>query len=253
MESKTIFTNDDNVEILLPQHHFSTIFAKRDNHEVLFRRINTYLIKNGLIKNNIIDLGCWIGDNSVPWAKNIDGNIYAIDPSPNNCIFVKMLAHLNSLKNINVIQKAISEMNKIVSTNGHIDHCSFVGTNNNNGHTKINSYSLDYLHETGEIKNIGYIHLDVEGMEFNVIKGSLIIIEKYRPIVSFEQHLNIDDYNALCKYFQNEKYDVYLVDEILPGCRPDCRNFMAFPKELNIKSKIDDIHKFVGKNCLKYC
>jgi hypothetical protein len=54
------------------------MFKKRDNHEVMFRRINTYLIKNKIIKNNIIDLGAWIGDNSIPWAKNIDGTVYAI-------------------------------------------------------------------------------------------------------------------------------------------------------------------------------
>ena len=25
-----------------------------------------------------------------------------------------------------------------------------------------------------------------------------------------------------------------MIDETLPGCRPDCRNFIAFPNEMNI-------------------
>lgn len=66
MTDNVIFTNDDHVRILLLNHCFSETFKKRDNHEVLFRRINTFLIKNKIIKNNIIDLGAWIGDNSIP-------------------------------------------------------------------------------------------------------------------------------------------------------------------------------------------
>ena len=44
---------------------------------------------NVIDKNkNIIDLGAWIGDNSIPWAKNIDGIVYAIDPSKENCKYI---------------------------------------------------------------------------------------------------------------------------------------------------------------------
>ena len=62
-----IFTNDNNVSISLIDDPYSEEFPRRDNHEVLFRRINTLLIKNGIIKNNIVDSGAWIGDNSIPW------------------------------------------------------------------------------------------------------------------------------------------------------------------------------------------
>ena len=52
-----IFTNDNNVNISLIEHDFSNVFKNRDYHEIIFRRINTFLIKNKIIKNNIIDLG----------------------------------------------------------------------------------------------------------------------------------------------------------------------------------------------------
>ena len=44
-----IFTNDNNVEILLPEHIFSDIFPNRDYSEVYFRRIHTYMINNNII------------------------------------------------------------------------------------------------------------------------------------------------------------------------------------------------------------
>ena len=174
MES-VIFTNDDNVSVLLIDHSFSSRFKSRDNHEVLFRRINTYLIKNKLITANIIDLRAWNGDNSIPWAKNINATIYAIDPSADNCDFIKRTCELNEIKNVKIIQSAISNTNELLSTNEHITHCSFVyGNPGINGSTKITAVSLDYLYELKTIENIGY--MDVEGMEYK-------IIDKCRPIV----------------------------------------------------------------------
>ena len=41
----SIFTNDDFVNISLIEHDFSNVFKNRDSHEVIFRKINTFLIK----------------------------------------------------------------------------------------------------------------------------------------------------------------------------------------------------------------
>jgi len=246
-----VFTNDDSVSISLINHPFSDSLKRRDNHEVLFRRINTFLIKSKLIKNNIIDLGAWIGDNSIPWAKNIDGIVYAIDPSPDNCRFINETCKLNDITNVKTIQYAISNINELLSTNDNINHCSFVyGNPGLNGNFKTNAVSLDYLYETKEIENIGYIHLDVEGMEFKILEGSSTLIEKYRPIISFEQHLEIDDYHSILSYLKNKNYTVYLIDEVLPGCRADCRNSFAFPNEIYNETLLKDINEYIGKTIL---
>lgn len=245
------FTNDNNVSILLLDHPFSESLKNRDNHEVLFRRINTFLITNKIIKNNIIDLGAWIGDNSLPWAKNIDGIVYAIDPSRENCEYITKMSVLNQIENIKIIQTAISHKNELLSTNGNINHCSFVFENTGiNGNTVVDAVSLDYLYDNQSIKNIGYIHLDVEGMEYRVMKGSSNLIDSCRPIISFEQHLDIEDYNIILSYLTDKQYSVYLIDEILPGCRYDCRNSLAFPNEICNEELILQINNFIGKNIL---
>ena len=38
------------------------------------------------------------------------------------------------------------------------------------GKVKVQSVTLDYLYSQGQIDNIAYIHLDVEGFESNVSK-----------------------------------------------------------------------------------
>ena len=69
-------------------------------------------------------------------------------------------------------------------------------------------------------------------MENKVINGSYNIINKFKPIIAFEQHLNTDNYTELINILKNKNYKVCLINEILEGNREDCRNFIAFP--LNI-------------------
>lgn len=244
-----IFTNDNDVVINLIDDSKSETLSKRDNHEILFRKINTYLINNKIIKNNIIDLGAWIGDNSIPWAKNIDGIVYAIDPSINNINFIEKTCELNNINNLKCLNYAISNKNEILTTNDNIDHCSFVyGNENNNGINKFNSVSLDYLYENNIINNIGYIHLDVEGMEYKVLQGCEKILNIYKPIITFEQHLDIDDYDIILNFLNQKEYKTFLINERLPGCRRDCRNSISFPNNIFNDDIIQNINNIIGRN-----
>ena len=241
-----IFTNDNNVSVkLIKNHRSSSVFATRDNHEVGFRKINTFLINKGIIKNNVIDLGGWIGDNSIPWAMNLpESIIYCIDPSGKNIRFCKDMCALNKITNVKPIQAAVSDKIETLTTNGNIDHCSFFYNNpNNDGKHKEYAVTLDSLHDDGDIKDIGMMHLDVEGMEMRVLKGGESIIKKYLPIITFEQHLEIDDTEIIKKFLENEKYIIYMINEILPGCRSDCRNFLAFPENIHTEELIKEINK----------
>ena len=241
-----IFTNDNGVEVkLIKNHRFSRIFATRNNHEVGFRQINTFLINKGIIKNNIIDLGGWIADNSIPWAMNLpESIIYCIDPSGNNIRFVKDMCCLNKITNVKPIQVAISDKIEKLTTNGNIDHCSFFYNNPNNDGKHIEyAVTLDSLHDDGDIKDIGYMHLDVEGMEMRVLKGGELLIDKYLPIITYEQHIELDDTEIIKTFLKNKKFIIYMINEILPGCRSDCRNMIAFPEHIHTEELIKEINE----------
>ena len=154
---------------------------------------------------------------------------------------------LNEIKNIQVIQTAISDKVEVLHTNHWIEHCSFVyDSTGEASYFHVNATSLDTLYSENTIDNIGYIHLDVEGMERRVLEGASNIIEKFKPIITFEQHLEIDDYKGTSEFVRNKGYVIYLIDEIMPGCRHDCRNFIAFPMETITSTLIDDIQTSVG-------
>ena len=248
-----VFTNDGGITVSLIEHPFSQTFASRNNHEVLFRRMHTYLMDAGVIKNNIIDLGAWIGDNTIPWSKRSGSDakrsvVYAIDPSRENCDFIQIMCDHNQIDNVKIFQTAVSDKMETLSTNDDMYHCTFV--QGGEGRNKVNAITLDHLFNIGEIENIGYIHLDVEGMEYKVILGAEKIIDSYKPVITFEQHLEIDNYNLILEHLTNKNYVVFLIDEVLPGCRPDCRNSIAFPKEIFDPSIVTKIHQYIGKEIL---
>jgi len=60
------------------------------------------MYKNDYIKSNesIIDIGSWIGDNSIVWATylNAAAVVFAIDPSSKNLLYCKMVAEINNIK-----------------------------------------------------------------------------------------------------------------------------------------------------------
>lgn len=250
------FSNDNGVAIKYHMNHrFADLFGSRNEHEVMFRRISTYLINNGHILGNIVDLGAWIGDNALPWSKNMAKLdpyplVYAIDPSPDNCQFIQDLASLNNVKNIRVIQKAISDKIEVLSTNEDLTHCSFV-SDDDSRRNQVKAWPLDDLYNAGEIADVAYIHLDVEGMENRVVAGAEKLINTYKPIIAFEQHLEQDPFIELSEHIAAKGYIVYLINEVLPGCRPDCRNFIAFPKTRFDSNIVEVLNAHLGQDVLE--
>lgn len=240
----------DGIDILIPKHKNSNTFMFRSLHEVKFRQVHQILIETKIIVNNIIDSGAWIGDNSIPWAKMVQDKVYAIDPSLENCQYMQLMASINGLNNIQIINTALTDEPKIISTNWDWYHCSFI--NSEGGKNSIHATSIDSLYNNGTITDIGYIHLDVEGMEHLVIKGASKTISIFHPIITFEQHLNTDKYIELCATLQNTYgYKCFMFNEILPGCLPDCRNFLALPKHLDYRSIINIVHSRMKEQILK--
>jgi FkbM family methyltransferase len=249
------FSNDNGVAVQYHMNHrFAGLFGSRNEHEVMFRRISTYLINQGHIRGNIVDLGAWIGDNALPWSKNIGTNhiVYAIDPSPDNCQFIRDLASLNNIQNIHVIEKAISDKREVLCTNDHLTHCSFVSDEDSlTVRNQVKAWPLDDLYAAGEITDVAYIHLDVEGMENRVVAGATNLINTYKPIIAFEQHLEQDPFIELSAHIAEKGYVVYLINEVLPGCRPDCRNFIAFPSDRFDDVFIEAINTHLGQDVLE--
>ena len=229
-----VFHNDNDVVIKIPDHKFSQTFKDRWQNEKIFRQIHSDLINKGHIKGNIVDSGSWLGDNAIPWAKLLpDSTVYAIDPSRENLDFTTLVAKENNLDNVHCIEAILSDNVGKVYTSYDINHIEVHKVKLKHMIHEHTTTTLDLL----KLKDIGYIHLDVEGFELNVVIGADKLIREQQPIMTLEQHLDKDPWEHLVNHLDNRGYDVYRIDEVLIGNNLDCRNFLDIPKgKIDIKT-----------------
>lgn len=222
------------------------LFGSRPFKESLLRNIVFELIKSNVInkEDNIIDIGCWIGDNSIVWAKLLEGGkgrIFSIDPSNSNIEYAKRLSKLNNIENIFWINEVCSDIEGLdVYFQGNLNHCDF----NTHGIGKKyykKTKTLDSLAQEKNWKKFKLIHLDVEGFEENVLKGAINIISNSLPIIIFEQHISKDNIENITKHILKFNYKTYMINEVLPDSFLDTRNFISVPNKIDIEflKKID--------------
>ena len=216
-------------------------FVIRSQKEVLLRELaNLILSLDKTLENiTVIDIGAWIGDNSVVWAlklsKNKNCNVIAIDPSSSNINFISSIKKLNNIKNLIPIKALCSsnENSRFSLNGGNIEHGSFKIEKQSSSRDSILSTTIDNLKSQFQKDNKTLlIHLDVEGLEYEVMMGAKRTIERDQPYLIFECHIKLET-NMLLEiksYLLNLNYQIYMINEILPGCALDCRNFLAVPR-----------------------
>ena len=106
-----------------------------------------------------------------------------------------------------------------------LDHASFKKANSDR---YLISSTIDKIVEEESVV-IGLLHVDVERFELSVLKGAENLILRDNPVISFEQHISKEDFKAVSEYLKSFSYRIFMINEVLPGCALDCRNFLAFP------------------------
>ena len=181
------------------------------------------------VNKSIIDIGSYIGDNSIVWSKFLknSGKVFAIDPYDKNLDFGKMVADINSISNIEFIEAACSdEVGKDLRYGGSLDHVTFK-EEINQFQKIIKADTLDNLIKQN-INKITLLHVDVEGLELEVLKGAKKIIEKSKPTITFEQHISNEKISDVTEFIKSFGYQIFMINEVIPNCYRDCRNFIAF-------------------------
>ncbi|MCP4494133.1 MAG: FkbM family methyltransferase [Gammaproteobacteria bacterium] len=218
-------------------------FSVRPTHEVLLRKLIFDLYDKGIISKNmsIIDIGSWLADNTIVWSKMINSEtskIFAIDPSLDNINFGKKLAKLNNSENISWCQNVCSSQeNEKLHFDGSINHAVFNRSGNGKS-SPVTSTTIDTI--IGDMKNsIGLFHIDVEGFEELVLKGSHKVITHSYPFIFFEQHISEENPYQIIEFLEQYSYRIFMINEVSPGTRLDCRNFLAAPRNADISEIVD--------------
>ena len=174
-----IFAND---EIGININTFGT-YEKEEINDLLV------LLKNINIKTincTAIDIGANIGNHSIEFSKYFK-KVISFEPNPR--VFNLLRLNTEYINNIEIYNLGcgIEEKNKILFENyDNIGSSSTKYLANKKNPINIKIKPLDNYFD--QLNNLKLIKIDVEGMEFEVIKGAKKIIEYFKPVICFEQH-----------------------------------------------------------------
>ena len=145
-------------------------------------------------KFNFIDVGANIGATTIPLAKAFpNAKFHAFEPHPGVFDDLQDNLAMNQLRNVKsynlaITDEKISSLDFYAQKNAdNLGLSSFKLNHDIGEHEKISvkCSSLDALFsETSD--RIALIKIDTQGSELSVLKSSLAIISKFRPVVIFE-------------------------------------------------------------------
>lgn len=153
------------------------------------------------IGGNVILGGAGFGD-FLPALKSCN-RLFAFEPNPlmHRCALETTV--LNKLTNVSLYKSALGERN-CRSSLKHIDEEGLeMGPRSEIGQgIRIDMIKLDgFL-----VEKIDLIHLDLEGYEFEALKGAKELIERDKPIIILEIDARAVDYNNFMKSINYEPY-----------------------------------------------
>ncbi|MGY3213872.1 FkbM family methyltransferase [Mucilaginibacter sp. HD30] len=146
-------------------------------------------VKNKICKKGdvILECGGHHGLTAVVISKWIgeEGHVYTFEPNSDNLAIIRKNININSSKNITVIPNAVgSEHGNILIS--HSNSNSYILQGNENVGIEVPIVKIDDFAD----KKIDVIKIDVEGFEFEVLKGATEIL-KTRPRLAIELHLDM--------------------------------------------------------------
>ena len=147
-----------------------------------------YVNKN----KNIIDVGGCIGVMSLILSQLTSKKVYVYEPNPEAFYFLKQNIEQNHVKNVLTYNVGIGNKLKktkiLYSANENIGQTLLClekkDLDNNKNGVEVDLIKLDDI----KIKNIGFIKIDVEGYELEVLKSGENLLTQNKMVVAVEYH-----------------------------------------------------------------
>lgn len=191
----------------------------------------------------VFDVGANIGAHTLPMARSVSpgGKVYAFEATE------FAISKLRKNLSLNPDVQALVSVHHCLLTDG----CSVTGNkevysswplngNPENCHPHHGGrlhetgtdqqYSLDQFVEEQEITRVGFIKLDVDGQEWNVLQGAKRILDQFHPAILIELAPDYAGVNIkeILEFFWNRQYVMYM----LPGDQALPRDCMSIIKKI---------------------
>lgn len=170
---------------LITNNKWSSDFRRRfENHEV-HSNLKLKELSNMIPPHtHIIDVGGHVGDTGLYLAlvlqknRNTHNKVIIIEPDKSKVSFIHAMVALNHLKNVVVIESGVSAK----SGTGYLNH-----NRHNSGATTVEygkgDIKIDTIDNLCGAYNVSLMHIDVEGMELECLKGSVRTLQNTKYVM----------------------------------------------------------------------
>lgn len=181
-----------NYELLL--FHYAQAFTEPKTYELMLNITKRF--ENPIM----IDAGAWLGDTSIKLAKaNKNLTVYAVEPSSRNCDFIRS----RDVENVRIINKCLSSHSAYKCKTDNLD--IFSNKTYQMGSDGTSSTTIDEIwSSTGT--GVQLVHLDVEGHEYECLKGAYNCIRNGQTIFVVEILNTNPDKERILELFKKLNY-----------------------------------------------
>ena len=140
------------------------------------------------VGNIVVDVGANIGLHTLNMARIVGntGQVFAFEPDPSNFKILEKNVKVNNYQNIILEQKAVGDKHgrtTLYQSDHPGMHRIFPQTKQAKGQVQVELTSLDkYFIDSNLVDKINFIKIDVEGLEFSVLKGMENILKNNKKI-----------------------------------------------------------------------
>lgn len=157
---------------------------------------------------DIIDAGAYRGDTALPLSKLTNKTVWAFEPFEDSFEILKEHIKINEIKNIVPIKKSVGDTDgeKTLFLTG--DDFSGITSkpeyrlDDDWDELKVEECSIDKFVEENDV-NIGYINVDVEGGELNLLNGAINTIKSQKPILAISIYHQASDFFEIILWIKN--------------------------------------------------
>ncbi len=162
-------------------------------------------------KSTVFDIGGNVGFYTLLASKRVgpDGKVFVFEPLPRNLIYLRKHLQLNNINNVIVIEAALSDKNGFAffgaGPHGEMAHIA------SSGQLQVETWTLDHLLELGQIQLPDCIKMDIEGAEFDALRGAKSLLSKAHPTIFLATHGTIV-HRECCGLLQSLGYRLVPID-----------------------------------------
>ena len=214
------------LEIHVPKHDYNIYCPLNKEDFIVMTRHEDEIIERFLPKQGdiVVDIGAHMGRYTIIASKRVgtNGKVVAIEAHPGNFEMLNRNIKLNQLANVIPLNYAVySKETKIKlylpdEESGYTMHHSIMSNyvftkykdKTEDKFVETNANTLDYLLQIKGITDVNWVKIDVEGAEFEVLKGANKILSDSKDIALLIEVHGKNTYEPIIEFLRSYNFEI---------------------------------------------